>query len=460
VTSRFVWLTVCLVAGTALAMLVVGLAFLPISVWETYVPAATLVGGAAVVLAAAVIELVGRRMARPLRQMVRRIDAGEVGPATLREFAYQAPEEVAPLLYALHRAQAGLRRVLEQLERDRGQMAALFEHLTDGVLVLDPDERIVLGNPAASRLLGQPLVGSRRLVEAVRDAEIIELVRAARAARPAVRLIEIRDGGLFGRRVWLQVVATQLPDQERTLVVLQDVSELRRGETARREFVANVSHELRTPVAALKALVETLEGGALEDDPEVARDFLRRMHVEVDGLAHLVTELLDLARAEAGRLTLELEDCLAEDLVCQAVERMRPAAHRGGLMVQVDRESAEVPVRADARRIGQVLANLLANAVKFTPTGGEITVGARAIDGAVEFWVSDTGVGIHPDYVTRVFERFYKTDPSRTGSGTGLGLAICKHLVLAHQGAIWAESAGEGQGATFRFTLPCAVLRK
>ena len=170
-------------------------------------------------------------------------------------------------------------------------------------------------------------------------------------------------------RSWLQVIATRLPDGERRLVVLQDVTELRRTEAARREFVANVSHELRTPVAALKALVETLEGGALEDDPEVARDFLQRTHFEVDGLANLVNELLELARAEAGRLELEIEPCLSDNLLQTSVERMRPYAEQMGLDVEVVQNDAGMVVRADARRIGQVLANLLANAVKFTPPG-------------------------------------------------------------------------------------------
>ncbi|TMF04643.1 MAG: hypothetical protein E6I52_04320 [Chloroflexi bacterium] len=170
-------------------------------------------------------------------------------------------------------------------------------------------------------------------------------------------------------RSWLQVIATRLPDGERRLVVLQDVTELRRTEAARREFVANVSHELRTPVAARKALVETLEGRALEDDPEVARDFLQRTHIEVDGLANLVNELLELARAEAGRLELEIEPCLSDNLLQTSVERMRPYAEQMGLDVEVVQNDAGMVVRADARRIGQVLANLLANAVKFTPPG-------------------------------------------------------------------------------------------
>jgi two-component system phosphate regulon sensor histidine kinase PhoR len=251
----------------------------------------------------------------------------------------------------------------------------------------------------------------------------------------------------------VQVAATRLPATERTLVLLQDVTDLRRAEAARRDFVANVSHELRTPVAALKALVETLEAGALED-PEAGPDFLRRMHVEVDGLAALVAELLELARAEAGKLELELAACEAGGLLSEAVERTRAYAERVGLRVSVAHApEPDLLVEADARRIGQVLANLLANAVKFSPPGGRIEAGAAVADGWVEFWVADTGVGLALDQLGRVFERFYKTDPSRSGTGTGLGLAICKHLVQAHGGRIWAESGGAGQGATFRFTL-------
>jgi two-component system, OmpR family, phosphate regulon sensor histidine kinase PhoR len=205
--------------------------------------------------------------------------------------------------------------------------------------------------------------------------------------------------------------------------------------------------------------VETLESGALEDDPAVGRDFLRRMHVEVDGLAHMVTELLELARVEARRLELEVEACQAGDLLRAALDRVRPHAERMGLEVRlIEGPDLSVPVRVDRRRIGQVLANLLANAAKFTPAGGRLEVGARATNGSVEFRVADSGVGIRPEHLDRVFERFYKTDVSRTGGGTGLGLAICKHLVLAHGGTIWAESAGEGQGATFRFTLERAQV--
>jgi two-component system phosphate regulon sensor histidine kinase PhoR len=187
------------------------------------------------------------------------------------------------------------------------------------------------------------------------------------------------------------------------------------------------------------------------------------MHVEVDGLAQMVTELLELARAEAGRLELDIMPCRADDLVHEAVERIQPTVARVDLSVDVvvdaDNED-DLMVCADARRIGQVLGNLLTNAAKFTPPAGKIQVGTRRRGDFVELWVSDSGVGIEPSQLARVFERFYKTDPSRvrvSGAGTGLGLAIAKHMVLAHGGQIWAESDGHGQGSTFRMALPAAT---
>jgi two-component system phosphate regulon sensor histidine kinase PhoR len=355
----------------------------------------------------------------------------------------------------LRHTEARLTSSLAQMQRDRADMAALFQQMADGVLVLDADDRVELANPAADRLLHRAAVPGRSVTTAIRDSDMLEVVRAARDGSLVRHPVELRVPD--GRRSWIQVVATQLPTEHRILVVLQDVTDLRHAETVRRDFVANVSHELKTPVASLKALVETLEDGALQD-PECGPDFLRRMHVEVDGLAQLVGELLELARIEAGRLDLDLRTCRADQLVCDAIERIRPYAARVGLDVRQGCIDSGLQVRADARQIGQVLSNLLSNAVKFTPPGGTIELGVRREGTFAELWVCDSGVGIAVTELNRVFERFYKSDPSRTGTGTGLGLAICKHVIQAHGGTIHAESCGPGRGATFRFTLPCATI--
>jgi two-component system phosphate regulon sensor histidine kinase PhoR len=452
-TRHLAWLTVLLVGGTALVMLMASLMFMPVERWESYVPVAAIVGTLGVILAGLAVEAAGDRLVRPMRRLVRSIEADAIGDQSLHELVKQAPAEMAPLLYGLHVTHARLRRTLAQIEQDRAEMSALFEHMADSVLVLDADERIVLSNPAAERVLNDVRVG-RSLAEVTRDAELVDLARSVSNANSEIRLIELY-GSDTGERRWIQAVATPLPEQRR-LVVLQDISEVRRAELARRDFVANVSHELRTPVAALKALVETLEQGAIDDPVEGPR-FLQHMHTEVDGLAQLVSELLDLARAEAGRLDLDLAPCRAEVLVFEAAARAGPAAKRAALQLDVAplADDDELWVCADSRRMGQVLSNLLGNAAKFTPAGGRIEAGARRRADRIELWVADTGVGIEAEHLTRVFERFYKTDPSRAaGTGTGLGLAIAKHLVLAHGGQIWAESSGYGRGATFCVALP------
>ena len=238
------------------------------------------------------------------------------------------------------------------------------------------------------------------------------------------------------------------------LVVIQDLTTLRRLETVRSDFVANVSHELRRPITSLKAMAEALEEGAL-DDHTAARDFVHRMHQEIDGLAQLTNELLALTRIESGAETLTLAPQSPGDLLTECARRMGPLASRADVALLV--EPTDAPrVRADGERVGQVLANLVHNAVKFTPAGGNVRLSAARDDGRVVFSVSDTGVGIERMDLGRVFERFYKADRSRSGGGTGLGLAIAKHIVQAHGGDIEARSEGPGRGTTFRFTLPLA----
>jgi two-component system, OmpR family, phosphate regulon sensor histidine kinase PhoR len=452
-TRHLAWVTVLLVGGTAIAVLLTSLAFVPVTAWESYVPVAAIVAAVGVVVAGIAVEAAGERLVRPMRRLVRAIEEDAIGEQNLHDLTRQAPAEMAPLLYGLHITHGRLRRTLRQIEQDRAEISALFAHMADSVLVLDESERVVLCNPAANRMLKTPALG-RGLAELTRDADLVNLARSVTDGTTHTTLIELFAGDGSTERRWLQAIATRLPE-ERRLLVLQDVSDLRRAEVARRDFVANVSHELRTPVAALKALVETLEQGAIDDPVEGPR-FLHRMHIEVDGLAQLVAELLDLARAEAGRLDLNLAPCRADELVREAAARAAASAHQAQLQLAVSLpDQDELWICADPRRMGQVLSNLLANATKFTLPDGRIEAGAGRRGDSIELWVSDTGVGIDPEHLGRVFERFFKTDPSRAaGTGTGLGLAIAKHLVLAQGGHIWAESAGHGRGSTFRVSLP------
>ena len=245
-------------------------------------------------------------------------------------------------------------------------------------------------------------------------------------------------------------------------IVIEDLTELRRLERARRDFIANVSHELRTPLASVRLLVETLEE-AIETDREQALVFVGKIETEVGHMTALVTDLLDLSRIESGQTPMTIEPVEAELLVREVMARMLPQAQRHRIALRTEIEQGKTLVAADSKQIARVLVNLAHNAIKFTPGGGTVTIGTSPQPGgsAQRFYVRDTGVGIPPEDVPRIFERFYKVSRARSrteaigagGRGSGLGLSIARHVVEAHGGRIKAESA-PGKGSTFTFTLP------
>lgn len=356
-------------------------------------------------------------------------------------------------------------------ETARARLAAILDQLTDGVLIADIEGRIQLANPAAEKLLGEgaSLIGYS-VTAALRHHQLVEAWRKCQQSGET----QVESVELSATRQFIQVVV--IPDRQAggSLLVVQDLTRIRRLETIRRDFISNISHELRTPLASLKALTETLQEGALEDPPAAHR-FLGRIQTEVDALTHMTTDLLELSRIESGQVPLELRAVSPSELIQSAEGRMKLQAERAGLILRVECLPGMPKIRADLPRLEQVLVNLIHNAVKFTPPGGEIILTAsRSIlfltgkgveesltePGAGQgsyicFVVYDTGSGIPADDLSRIFERFYRVDRSRSGGGTGLGLSISRHLVEAHGGRIWAESV-EGQGSTFFFTIPLA----
>jgi two-component system, OmpR family, phosphate regulon sensor histidine kinase PhoR len=334
------------------------------------------------------------------------------------------------------------------LETERSRLANLLEQLTDGVLIADAQGMIQFANPAAGRLFQNSQPVNRSIAEVIRHHQLVEAWRRCQQTRQMQsETVEVPT-----RHQYLQLVVA--PDQHSSgsLLLVQDLTLIRRLETVRRDFISNLSHELRTPLASLKALTETLQDGALDDTP-AARRFIDQIQTETDALTQMVTELLELSRIESGRLNLDLQPVSPSDLLYSASKRMQLQAERAGLTLRVDCPTNLPKVIIDSQRLEQVLVNLIHNAVKYTKPGGEVVLGAEAGPGEVRFAVRDTGIGIPAEDVSRIFERFYRVDKSRTGSGTGLGLSIAKHIVEAHKGKIWAEST-EGQGSTFYFTIP------
>jgi len=336
----------------------------------------------------------------------------------------------------------------QEVEAERSRLAAVLERMTDGVLMADADGRVTFMNPAAEHLFNSPGGTGRSVAEIVRQHQLVEAWRSSQeTGQPREESVE-----LPGQHQFLQLVV--LPDQQTggSLLLVQNLTRVRRLETVRRDFISNISHELRTPLASLKALTETLQDGAF-DDPIAAPRFLGRIETEVDALTQMTQELLDLTRIESGQVPLEMKPTSPGKLLNSAADRMRTQAERAGLSINVDAHPDLPEVNADVTRLEQVLVNLIHNAVKFTAPGGNLLLTAAFELPFVRFSIHDSGTGIPQEDLERVFERFYKADRARSGGGTGLGLSIARHIVEAHGGQIGVESV-EGQGSTFSFTIP------
>ena len=381
--------------------------------------------------------------------------------------------------------------------------------LDAGLVVLDEERAVHYLNPQAEELLdtnsadaiGQSLITLVRDYHA--DALVGEVLRESEVREMVLRPL------MSGRTLRLRALPLATDEMRGALLVIRDVTQLSMLERARRDMVANVSHELRTPLASIKLLVETLQS---EPPPPIAQRMLTQMAQEIDAVTQLVDELHELSQIESGRVALQLAPASLAPVVARALERIRPQAERKALHISAQVSDRLPPALMDTDRIGQVLLNLLHNAVKFTPASGDISIRAFVITigpeaqrvGYIErrlrpegtlpgppavneerrhtppplarqgrptvdvqqplapgdwmlLTVTDTGIGIPAEDLPRIFERFYKVDRARTrnASGTGLGLAIAKHLIEGHGGSIWATST-EGAGSTFFFALPTA----
>jgi two-component system phosphate regulon sensor histidine kinase PhoR len=398
--------------------------------------------------------VIAERIARPVRQLMEGVERIAEGDLSTRLWPYTR-DEIGQLTHAFNHMADQLRDQMTTLAEERGRLSAVLDHMADGVLITDEAGQVQLLNSAAARLLAttaERAVG-RSFAQVAPHHSLIELWKQCREqGEEQIETVEISRHGLF-----LQAIVTPFEeaDAEGYLVILQDLTRIRRLETVRRDFISNISHELRTPLSGLKALVDTLRGGAIKDPP-AAKRFLKRMDAEVDALTQMVEELLELSRIESGQVPLRLVPTTVAEVVIAPMDRLRPQAERAGLELTILLPPHLPQILADVERARMVLTNLVHNAVKFTPPGGSVTVAARPGGDEVVVSVEDTGVGIPAEDLDRIFERFYKADRARSGGGTGLGLAIAKHVVQGHGGRIWAESV-EGEGSTFYFTLPVAV---
>jgi two-component system phosphate regulon sensor histidine kinase PhoR len=362
-------------------------------------------------------------------------------------------DEFGPLASALNAAATGIEAHIAQLREERAQLEALLNASSDATVAVDSAGAVVYLNDAARQIFGpaeSDAVG-RPFIEVVRDHDLNDVLAAA--AQQGERSVRMVAYGQAQR--WLQATAVPIEGGGTwaALAVFHDLTEVRRLESMRRDFVSNVSHELRTPLAGIRAAAETLQEGAL-DDPPAALEFLGHIQRETDRMTQLVEELLELSRIESGAAPFTFERFDAVALVRDTAKRFGRQAERAGLALQCELPDGALSIVGDGERLERALGNLVANAIKFTASGGEIRLSAAAGDGDVHISVADTGIGIEPEQQERVFERFYKADRGR-GSGTGLGLAIVKHIVQAHGGSVALESR-PGHGSTFTVRLPRA----
>jgi two-component system phosphate regulon sensor histidine kinase PhoR len=399
-----------------------------------------------------------RLLSHPILEMASLSQRMAEGDLSRKPRSFHGGKELAELASAMNHMAEEMNRRVRDITLQKDRLQAILSGMMEGVMVVDERQRIVLMNPALQRfffLSSSP--EGLSLMEVLRNARIHEMVEKAMSRRGQVVGEEIAFPGPPPRTFRVSAVTTSPEGSSRNVVcVFSDITELRRLETIRRDFVANVSHELKTPLSSIKGYAETLLDGALEDQ-EHARGFVETIQRQADHLTKLINDLLDLARIESEKMELKLAPIRLQEIIPELMETLRPIWESKGLKVELESPPSLPLVLADQGALRQILSNLLDNAIKFTPKGGRIAVRSSIQPDHLRIEVKDSGVGILSSDLPRIFERFYRADASRPRSpeSTGLGLAIVKHLVLAQGGQVWAESQ-VGRGSTFYFTLPLA----
>jgi two-component system phosphate regulon sensor histidine kinase PhoR len=406
--------------------------------------------------AAALAHVVARKRSEPLRQLTKAAEQVAAGDYSLRVYVDDR-DVIGQLARAFNQMSARLADQFARLDEDRQQLRAVLSSMVEGVVAIDGDMAILFANERAGQLLDFQVASSvgRKLWQVVRHRRLHEVVEAALAKAQSQRQ-ELNWNGTVTKNLTVHVGHLSGSPPRGAVLVFHDTSELRRLERLRQDFVANVSHELKTPLSVIKACAETLIDGAV-DDVEYRGPFLDRIAEQSQRLHALILDMLSLARIESGEETYEFQEVRVDQAVLACLERhhARAEARRQQLDAVPPSSDEHVHAWADEEAVGEILDNLVDNAVKYTPQGGRISVRWWQEDGNACLEVQDTGIGIATHDLPRIFERFYRVDKARSRElgGTGLGLSIVKHLVQALQGNIRAASQ-LGKGTTFTVRLP------
>jgi two-component system phosphate regulon sensor histidine kinase PhoR len=418
-----------------------------------------------VLLAVGVAYLVARRIARPVKdlsraslRMIRDLDtiSEKVSSSILHPHArFHNTHEVGDLGEAIDQMAGQLRNEIQAVTLERDRLEAILTGMVEGVLVTDGEGRIVLVNQALRRMLRMDADPTGRTpLEMLRSVDLQEALKQVLGGTQHVSL-EIRTLPPNPRSLEIHVVRLAGEAfRAGAVAVFHDITERKRVEEVRRDFVANVSHELRTPLAAIAGSVETLLGGAVED-PRYARQFVEMIQRHASRLRDLLEDLLDLARIESGEPPSRREEIKVEELIRAALAAVSHLAKEKEIVLLEELPDRGIALRGDRKQMEQALVNLLENAVKYTDSGGTVTVEAKREGSEIHFIVSDTGCGIPEEHLPRIFDRFYRVDKARSREmgGTGLGLSIVKHVAQAHGGRVEVEST-PGRGSTFKIIVP------
>lgn len=414
-----------------------------------------IVAGAVSLLGTAV--LFGKSIFRRSREIQQ--EADHYSPVPLRSgFTSEGGDELDHLEARMKRMADAVREQIDEAQDEKGKMAAILANMTDGVMAVNEECRLLFSNPAAEKIfeVSKYEVGSKSLLEIAHNTEIDSLMRQAmREMKPVAH--EISYGYRRGKILKVQAVGI---DQEKSsvrgILVFTDVTEVRRLEGLRREFVANVSHELRTPLTSIRGFVETLLNGAYRE-PSQAETFLKMMEQDTSRLTRLIDDLLELSRLDSKKITLKLAPLDLDAEIKSALDLCQTMIQEKKIRVAVKPFASKLQVLADRDKLRQVFLNLLANAVKFNRQNGEIEISTETDNQKVYIKIKDTGCGIPEEAIPRIFERFFRVDKARARDlgGTGLGLSIVKHIVETHGGEVFCTSK-LGVGSEFVFSLPVA----
>ncbi|MDO8662500.1 MAG: ATP-binding protein [Candidatus Omnitrophota bacterium] len=399
-------------------------------------------------------SLVAARTIKPINRMIqvsRKFSEGDFS----RRIIQSSKDEVGELAVALNEMAQDIENKIRKIKAQNQELAAIFNSMIEGVMLIDKSGRIVSVNPTIEKIFGSPKrdLEGKIFLETIRNNDIAEVIDTVLAkGKPVSTEITL----IYPLRKVFEVNATPIFENEvisGCLVVIHDITEIRRLETVRRDFVANVSHELKTPLTSIKGFVETLLEGAL-DDKKNNRDFLKIIQDHAERLNSLVNDLLALSQLESKEAPLEIKDVNlqreAEEVILGFDSQLKKKN------VEIENTLAhDISVKADKERIKQVFTNLIDNAIKFNKKDGRVKIYAEEINGKLKISVEDFGIGIPEKDIPRIFERFYRVDKARSRQlgGTGLGLSIVKHIIELHGGNVGVESA-EGLGSKLWFLLP------